>query len=171
MKASLICSYVDYRKPRRSLQGHAGSFICYDGTFGEVVWKGSMGVRNCGGTLRKNARVQHPQESGKGTELPKHNLINGPFKTSWSLPAGTYMMRFEDYWMPGIEVKEAQPQKSCSVLSASAKSQRAPIFRCTTRSPENEWASLIVVSIGMHLKRFRYLRVRRCYDISLRMMT
>lgn len=42
LKVSYVCSYVHYRKLRRSLQEHAGSFISRDGTFGAVVWKGSV---------------------------------------------------------------------------------------------------------------------------------
>jgi hypothetical protein len=52
MTTSYICSYVHYRKQQRSLQGHTGSFINRDGTFGTVVWKGSMGVHDCGGTKK-----------------------------------------------------------------------------------------------------------------------
>jgi hypothetical protein len=60
---SYICSYVHYINSQRSLQGHAGSFIRCDGTFGEVMWKGSVGVHDCGGTLRKKVSGRHPQPS------------------------------------------------------------------------------------------------------------
>ena len=46
-------SYVHCIKCREALQGHSGSFISCDGTFGEVVWKGSTGVHEPGGTPKK----------------------------------------------------------------------------------------------------------------------
>ena len=58
MTTSYTCSYVHYRKPQRSLQGHAESFINRDGAFGEVLWKGSAGDHECGGT-QKNYGVPH----------------------------------------------------------------------------------------------------------------
>jgi hypothetical protein len=64
MTRSYICSYVHYRKRQRSLQGHTGSCMGRHGTFGEVVWKGSVGVHECGGTLRKNACGRHPHGAG-----------------------------------------------------------------------------------------------------------
>jgi hypothetical protein len=60
MTMSYICSYVHYRKTRRSLQEHAGSFINRDGTFGAVVWMGSVGIHECGGTQKNmTCRTRH----------------------------------------------------------------------------------------------------------------
>jgi hypothetical protein len=54
----LICPYVHYRKYGEALQGHSGSCMSCDGTFGEIVWKGSVGVHDAGGTPKK-AHVPH----------------------------------------------------------------------------------------------------------------
>ena len=71
MTMSYTCSYVHYRKLRRSLQGPVGSCISRDGTFGAVVWKGSVGVHDCGGTQKKwrAARVM-ALESGAAPSAP-----------------------------------------------------------------------------------------------------
>ena len=66
MQTSYICSYVHYIKHWEVLQEHSGSFIGRDGTFGEVVWKGSVGVHDSGGTPRKKASVWHPMALGSG---------------------------------------------------------------------------------------------------------
>ena len=51
-RATSYCyPYVHYRKLRSSVQGHAGSFLWCDGTFGEVMWKGSVGGHDGEGSL------------------------------------------------------------------------------------------------------------------------
>src|SRR5215831_1962896 len=64
MQTSHTCPYVHYIKHWEVLQEHSGSFIGRDGTFGEVVWKGSVGVHDSGGTPRKKASVWHPMALG-----------------------------------------------------------------------------------------------------------
>src|SRR5262245_12488280 len=66
MKTPCICSYVHGRKPRRSLQGHSGSFISRDGAFREVRWKVEAKIQAPGGTPRKNWTYRTPMALGSG---------------------------------------------------------------------------------------------------------
>jgi hypothetical protein len=90
----MICSYVHYIDSQSSLQGPAGSFIRCDGTFREVMWQGSVGVHDCGGTQRKKRAGGTPWRWGQGQRLgaPRGTPSRAPRQPAAAAPRARHAL-------------------------------------------------------------------------------
>ena len=119
MKTSCICSYVHYRKPRRSLQGHSGSFISRDGAFREVMWKVEAKIQASGGTPRKNRTCRTPMALGSGAApSAMHTLA----RRTWVRRRAAAPMAIA----PGCGRGHADPQESPAAGEANGAHHGAP---------------------------------------------
>jgi hypothetical protein len=85
MTTSYICPYVHCRRPLRSLQGHIGSFIRCDRTFGAVMWKGRARDHDAGGTPKKRGRAIRPWRWGQRQRpwFPRRTLSPAAWRRLW----------------------------------------------------------------------------------------
>src|SRR5262245_64603996 len=85
MTSPYICPYVHYKRPRRSLQGHVGSFICCDGTFGAAIRKGRADDHAAGGTPKKRGRATRPWRWGERQRpwFPRRTLSPAAWRRLW----------------------------------------------------------------------------------------